>query len=44
MFGDSDVNYFSLLGNESQVRDNSVSNQRESEPVDAKDLSANDDF
>lgn len=44
MFGDSNVIYFSLLGNESRVSDNSVSNQRESELVDAKDLSANDDF
>lgn len=43
MCGDPDV-YFSLLGNESRVSDNSVSSQRESELVDAKDLSANDDF
>lgn len=44
MFGDSDVIYFSLLGNESRVSDSTVSNQRDSELVDAKDLSANDDF
>lgn len=44
MFGDSNVIYFSLLGYESQVSDNTVSNQREPELVDAKDLSASDDF
>lgn len=44
MFGDSDVIYFSLLGYESRVSDNTVSNQREPELVGAKDLSANDDF
>lgn len=44
MFGDSNVIYFSLLGNESRVSDSTVSNQRESELVDAKDLSAKDDF